>query len=526
MRPDAIIPAFRWAACAALLAAAPAAAQDAPAIDWPELFWNPVPLEGDVVLPMPCGAGMAFRRIDTPVAPNWLADERMQLGNNDVLGQEHSESVMGESIVGGLTDADADQRYYLMGKYEVTADQFAAVMEGCPEPSEDGAMPAEGMSRLDADVFAARLTSWLYEEAPGAMAGWTGAFLRLPTEEEWEFAARGGLKVTEAARRGTQFPMDGPLEDYVWFAGFKSCDGLTQPIGILEPNPLGLFDILGNVQEYVHGLYRMRTRERRHGQVGGATARGGSCLTAEGRVRTAARDEIPPFDPETGRMGGKPFTGMRLAVGSVVLSDRERITRINDDWRDLGAMRVRVDPQDDPIEALGRIAEAEQSPAVREALLRARDVFLEEMERRNEVEGLSARSVAQAGMLAIRSYILALDTRTRMEVLIEEDPEDEGYRAFAARAEERRRISEDTLMGMLVHGADNFDADTFAAAAEIVRRENEARLADMSERTRATTLRMLGIFEGFVETYRARNDTDPAVFRADLQAYYDELTGR
>ena len=56
--------------------------------------------------------------------------------------------------------------------------------------------------------------------------------------------------------------------------------------------PLGLHDVLGNAQEMTADLYRLRTRARAHGQVGGVTARGGSCLTAEARVRTAERDRL------------------------------------------------------------------------------------------------------------------------------------------------------------------------------------------------------------------------------------------
>ena len=72
------------------------------------------------------------------------------------------------------------------------------------------------------------------------------------------------------------------------------------------------------------------------------TARGGSCLTAEARVRTAERDEVALFDPETGRPAGKPFTGLRLAVGAPILIGQDRIEKINEDWRAFGETRLQI----------------------------------------------------------------------------------------------------------------------------------------------------------------------------------------
>lgn len=496
---------------------------------WPADFWNPVQTEGDVILPAPCGGAMAFRRIDTTVPGNWLADETLQLGNSEITGQEHSESILRDSIAGPLSLTGAPEaRFYLLGKYEVTADQYAAVMDpACPEPGDAGSVPAEGMSWFDAQGFTARYTEWLYANARDALeaAAGTQAFVRLPTEEEWEFAARGGLAVAEAVQRQRLFPMDGPLEEYVWFAGFKSCDGALQPVGLLGPNPLGLHDVLGNAQEMTADLYRLRTRARAHGQVGGVTARGGSCLTAEARVRTAERDEVALFDPETGRPAGKPFTGLRLAVGAPILIGQDRIEKINEDWRAFGETRLQIDPAQDPIEALGDVAQAQDSPEARDAILAAVQSFEAEMERRNAIEAKSAKSVVLSGMLMIRDYLIELDNISRIQEVLAVGA-DPGVEAAMRRANERLNLTRDVFLTALVHATDDFDQATLDAAEEIIRKENDLRLRAASERTRASTERMLAMFGVFTRSYRARTDTDPSEFYQIIEKYYAELTGR
>lgn len=494
---------------------------------WDDLEWNPQPLAGDVILPMPCDGAMVFRRVDTPARPNWLADTEVQMGNSDVAGQEHSESLLLSNVMGGLTDAGPDSRFYLIGKYELSRRQYQAVMsDSCPRGGDEAILPAEAMSWLDAETFSARYTEWLYGHAHEALqqvAG-TGAFLRLPTEEEWEFAARGGLVVDEATLRKKLFPMEGPLEEYVWFAGFKSCDGQLQPIGVLKPNPLGLFDILGNVQELTSGLYRLRTRERMHGQAGGLIARGGSCMTTEARLRSSERDEIQPYDATTGAPRGKVFTGLRMAVGAPILSSPERISTINDDWRSAGEMRIALQPGQNPVEALGVIAEAESDPVIRDALLNARDLFDREMAQRNAVESRSAASVSQGGMLSVRAYLLSLQDLENSRKFLASAPEDAVYREYVARAEERLKLTENTLLAGIVHAAEDFSEPTYRAASRVVAQETEARLAEMRPRTRYTTMRMHDLFGQFVGTYRKAPDTDPQEFFDQLEALRAEFS--
>ena len=117
------------------LAGSASAQQSAP--PWPERLYNPQPAEGDLVLPMPCGGAMAFRRIDVP-AEGALDDRKITLGGHDEQFA-YAENSRADYIVGGFTDkARPKLRYYYLGKYEVTSLQYDAMNGVCRQPNEEG----------------------------------------------------------------------------------------------------------------------------------------------------------------------------------------------------------------------------------------------------------------------------------------------------------------------------------------------------------------------------------------------------
>jgi formylglycine-generating enzyme required for sulfatase activity len=121
----------------------------------------------------------------------------------------------------------------------------------------------------------------------------TGMRFRLPTEEEWEFAARSGGQKEKWA--GTD--RESELPEFAWYS--MNSDGGTHPVGQKKANGLGLYDMSGNVWEWVQDYYG-KTEQRK-------VIRGGSWNDPPAFLRTTARACIAQED----RIG---FFGFRLVL--------------------------------------------------------------------------------------------------------------------------------------------------------------------------------------------------------------------
>ena len=132
------------------------------------------------------------------------------------------------------------QPFYL-GKYPVTQAQWVAIMGTNPSRFQAEDHPVENVSWEDVQRFIGQLNATLHAREGGAR-------YRLPTEAEWEYAARAGATTVYCfgndARR---------LESYAWYAA--NARGTTHPVGQRKPNAWGVHDMHGNVWEWVQDWY-------------------------------------------------------------------------------------------------------------------------------------------------------------------------------------------------------------------------------------------------------------------------------
>ena len=200
---------------------------------------------------------------------------------------------MGDS----LGDGDKDEKPvheacvsdFYIGKFEVTQSQWQKVMgtnpsafkecgTDCPVETFNGDMLQDFLKKLNAA---------------------SGSKYRLPTEAEWEYAARSGGKNEKWA--GTN--EEAKLDDFAWHE--KNSNGTTHPVGQKKPNGLGLYDMTGNVREWCQDWYNadFYITSPRDNPVSSKTAlervqRGGSWDDDYNRSRSASRRHNLP-DPSS-----------------------------------------------------------------------------------------------------------------------------------------------------------------------------------------------------------------------------------
>ena len=200
------------------------------------------------------------------------------------------------------SDAESDERpvhsvtlsSFHIGKYEVTQGLWREVMGSNPSynPSGDD-YPVEDVSWEDCQEFIGKLNAR------------TGLTFRLPTEAEWEYAARGGRK-----SRGYKYSGSNSIGDVAWYSG--NSGNHMHPVGRKSPNELGLYDMSGNVWEWCYDWYGDYTAEAQRnptGPVSGRTRvlRGGSFWSYARHCRVSSRINSYPgsrFD----------FNGLRLVL--------------------------------------------------------------------------------------------------------------------------------------------------------------------------------------------------------------------
>ena len=124
---------------------------------------------------------------------------------------------------------------FAIGKYEVTQEQWFAVMGNNPSSNKGRTLPVENVSWNDAQLFVQKLSQK------------TGKKYRLPSEAEWEYAARAGSTTTYPWGNS-----DAELHVYAWFSAIANA---TNPVGLKKPNQFGLYDMMGNVWEWTQDCW-------------------------------------------------------------------------------------------------------------------------------------------------------------------------------------------------------------------------------------------------------------------------------
>lgn len=208
---------------------------------------------------------------------------------------------MGDTFSDGGSDEKPVHRVcvgdYYLGKYEVTREIWQAVTGDKPEGvAGGGSYPVEKVSWNDVRTFITLLRDR------------TGKNWRLPTEAEWEYAARGGGKKERFPGTDDQEQLAG----YAWSA--ENAHGQIHPVGEKTPNALGIHDMGGNVWEWVQDrydrdYYRQSPMTNPTGDPFGVNRiiRGGSATSSAGFLRCSYRDYLAP-DVRN------PAIGFRLAL--------------------------------------------------------------------------------------------------------------------------------------------------------------------------------------------------------------------
>jgi formylglycine-generating enzyme required for sulfatase activity len=219
-----------------------------------------------------------------------------------------------ESVADEAPQHEVSLRPFALSRYDVTRGEYATFVRETGYPAGDGCGPDSfkwdkqpdlnwqnpGFPQTDRDPVvcvswrdAQAYISWLNDKVRGPSSTAANGLYRLPSESEWEYAARAGTT--------TRFwwgDDDGAAGDHAWYQG--NSGGHTQPVGSKPPNPFGLYDVAGNVWQWTEDCYAESYATAptdgsaaEAGQACLRVDRGGSWLYPAWLLRSATRERNP-----------------------------------------------------------------------------------------------------------------------------------------------------------------------------------------------------------------------------------------